>query len=93
MRIETTSQTADLRIVAVSPDGVAYNDDDGGSCSLCSLVKILTGTRKGFYTIQLAQFGGVPVESLFGIKYGRYNLGNPNCSNPTTPELNRKTIN
>ena len=92
VRIETTSQTADLRIVAIAPDGVVYNNDDGGSCSLCSLVKIPTGSRKGYYTIQLAQFGGVAVESLFEIKYGRYKPGNPNCANPTTPLLNRKAI-
>lgn len=91
LRIETTQQTADLRIVVVAPNGVVYNNDDGGSCSLCSLVKILTGSQSGYYTVQLAQYGGVPVESNFTIQYGRYNAANPNCSGPTAPQMNRKT--
>lgn len=92
VRLETTQQTADLRIVVIAPDGVVYNNDDGGACSLCSLVKILTGTRSGYYTVQLAQYGGVAVESNFTIQYGRYNASNPNCSSPTLPQMTRKTL-
>lgn len=93
LRLETTQQTADLRIVVIAPNGVVYNNDDGGACSLCSLVKILTGSRSGYYTVQLAQYGGVPVESNFTLQYGRYNATNANCSGPTAPQMIAKTLN
>jgi hypothetical protein len=98
IRLETTRQTTDLRIVVTAPDGVVYANDDAGSsssvgCPLCSLVKLNTGTRKGYYTVQLAQWIGTPVESNFRVMYGRYRAGNANCNVPTMPKFNNKAAN
>lgn len=83
VRLAVTSQGTDLETVLVSPSGAVWKDDDGGG-SLLPLVKANTDVR-GWYTLQIARFNGTPANADFTLSYGRYPLGNINCSAPTTP--------
>ena len=86
LRLATTVTSSDLEIVAVSPSGRVFRNDDGGGGSL-SLVKIAPA-EAGWYTVQVSQFSGTPVAENFVMRYGRYtSASNPNCSTPTPPAL------
>ena len=87
VRLETTgSGGVDLEIVAVSPSGQVYRDDDGGTGNE-ALVKIAPAER-GWYTVQVSTFNGAAVSANFTLLYGRYgSAGNINCDAPTTPVL------
>ena len=84
LRLDVTSQTDDLEIVAVAPDGRIYRNDD--SNGLRPLVKI-NPTATGFYTVQIANWSGSVSESSFQLALGVYNLNNPNCGAATAPEF------
>jgi hypothetical protein len=85
LRLDVTSQQVDLEIVAVAPSGAVFrNDDRAGPADRRPLVKI-NGTQNGWYTVQVSEFAGSPVQASFTLAYGRYNLNNPNCSAPTGP--------
>lgn len=84
LRLDVTSQTDDLEIVAVAPNGAVYRNDD--SNGLRPLVKI-NPTATGFYTVQIANWSGSVSESSFSLAFGVYNLNNPNCSASTQPEM------
>ena len=49
-----------------------------GGGSLRPLVEIASAPKFGWYTVQIAQFAGVPTTGDFTLKYGRYTAGNPN---------------
>lgn len=83
VRLAVTSQGTDLETVLVSPSGAIWKDDDGGG-ALRPLIKANTDVR-GWYTVQIARFNGTPANADFTLNYGRYPLGNVNCSAPTTP--------
>ena len=84
IRLETTlAAVGDLEIVAVSPSGTLFRDDDGGAGDL-SLVKIASA-EGGFYTVQISHFAGDAIDANFRLRYGRYSSGNANCSSPTPP--------
>ena len=85
VRLETQLASSDLEVVAVSPSGQVFRDDDGGTGNL-SLVKI-SPAESGWYTVQVARFNGTPAAENFTLRYGRYSAGNPNCSGPTAPTL------
>lgn len=85
LRIAITAQNTDLETVVVRPDGGVARDDDGGvsGCTTCPVVKILTGTQRGWYTVSIGHWSGAVARSDFILRYGRYNASNPNCSSPT----------
>jgi hypothetical protein len=86
VRLETTGSGADLEIVAVSPSGQVYRDDDGGAGNE-ALVKIAPAER-GWYTVQVSTFNGAAVSTNFTLLYGRYGTAsNVNCADPTPPAL------
>jgi hypothetical protein len=86
VRLETVFALSDLEIVAVSPSGRAFRNDNGGAGNL-SLVKIAPA-ESGFYTIRVARAdGSVAGPENFDLSYGRYSLSNPNCASPTPPAL------
>jgi hypothetical protein len=87
LRLATTVTTSDLEIVAISPSGQVFRDDDGGTGNL-SLVKI-SPAEAGWYTVRVARFNGAPVAENFVMRYGRYVAGNPNCAGATAPALTR----
>ena len=88
MRLDVVSQDADLEIVAIAPDGTMYrNDDRVPGSDLRPLVKIASGTAKGWYTVHIGVFNGDRLEPNFTLLYGRYSAGNPNCSTSTAPLL------
>ena len=83
-----TNASQDLEIVAVSPRGETFsNDDRAGSSDRRPLVKIRTVTR-GWYTVQVSTFNGTAVDADFTLAFGRYtNSVNPNRANSTAPTL------
>jgi hypothetical protein len=84
VRLFVSSAGFDAKMEVISPDGEVFRDDDSGG-SLRPLVEIASAPRIGWYTVQIAQFAGVPTTGDFTLKYGRYTAGNPNCANPTAP--------
>jgi hypothetical protein len=84
LRVHVITEAADLETVVVRPDGlIARNDDTNGSLDRRPLVKILTGSLRGWYTVSIGEFSGAPVLSDFTLAYARYNAANPNCATPT----------
>jgi hypothetical protein len=84
LRAEVTSQTRDLEIVLVQPDGTVFRDDDGG-VGLQPLVKVDGTSDRGWNTLQVSRFNGDALGANFTMLYGVYPRGNPNCAAPTTP--------
>jgi hypothetical protein len=87
LRAELISEGADLEMVVRAPNGSVFrNDDKGGpSCPLCPRVAISSTPNNGWYSTTLYAWNGVPVEANFVLVYGRYPIGNPNCSSATLP--------
>lgn len=44
---------------------------------------VANATTRGCYTLQVTKFDAGGPGGQFALKYGRYPLSNPNCSNPT----------
>jgi hypothetical protein len=86
LRVQVIVQGGDLKATVVGPNGTVWrNNNIGiGSCPTCPLVK-LRAPKSGWYTISLAHVLGDPLQTDFTMRIGRYNTGNPNCSNPTPP--------
>lgn len=89
LRLDVSSQGADLEMVVIAPNGAIYRNDDSGdpSCPLCPTVKINPTPNNGWYTVHLTHFDGTPVTVNFTLLYGRYTLNNANCSGSTSPSL------
>ena len=89
LRLDVSSQGADLEMIVIAPDGTVYRNDDSGdsSCPLCPTVKINPTPNNGWYTVHLAHFVGAAVDANFTLLYGRYTLNNSNCSGSTSPSL------
>jgi hypothetical protein len=86
VRLDIASQGADLEMTVVAPNGSVFrNDDRAGASDRRPLVKIGSAPNNGWYTVHLARFDGGAVNANFVLLYGRYNGGNPNCLNPTSP--------
>jgi len=84
LRLEITTTSFDSEITVLSPNGTVYRDDDGNG-ALRPLVKIANAPASGWYTVQVAQFNGFPVNQPFHMLYGRYLHGNINCAGETLP--------
>jgi hypothetical protein len=91
LRADVTAQGADLEAVLIAPNGDVYRNDDSGAttCFLCPLIKVdqTPGPERGWYTLQIAHYFGIPVDANFTLLYGLYPTGNPNCASPTPPFL------
>jgi hypothetical protein len=84
LRLETTTADSDLEIVAISPSGQVFSNDNGGAGNL-SLVKIAPA-ESGWYTVRVARSNGTAAAENFILRYGRYtSASNPNCASPTPP--------
>ena len=84
LRLAVTTNAFDAKLTVFAPTGAVYRDDDGNG-DLRPLVKIASAPASGWYTVQLAQFNGAPVNQPFHMLYGRYIGGNINCENGTVP--------
>lgn len=89
-RFDVTSQTTDMEIVVTAPDGTVWRNDDRAPGNLFPLVVIPANTSNaGWYSVQVSRYNGVPPVSGSHfdaqLEYGRYDVGNPNCANPTSP--------
>jgi hypothetical protein len=88
LRFEVISQTQDLEMTVVAPNGNVYrNDDQVGNDR--PLVKINPAPNTGLYTIHISSFNGNPIDSNFQLRWNRYNGGNPNCASPTPASAER----
>jgi len=86
MRLDVEFQDANLEIVAISPAGAVYRNDDRTAGDDRPLVKIAAPTTNGWYTVHIGVFNGAPAaEPNFVLRYGRYSADNPNCASPTPP--------
>ncbi len=87
LRLAVTSEFTDLETVVRAPNGAVFRNDDGGvaTCPLCPVVKINSTPNNGLYSVTIGHFNGLPVEGNFTLRYGRYNVGNPNCAASTPP--------
>ncbi|MEK6783906.1 MAG: hypothetical protein AABY61_00310 [Nitrospirota bacterium] len=87
LRIEVTGEAVDLGMQVTAPRyNLAWrNDDSGGSCFLCPLVKIANTPVSGWYTVTVNHYTGVAVNTNFTLRYASYPVGNINCANPTVP--------
>ncbi|MEJ8572093.1 hypothetical protein [Microbaculum marinum] len=89
LRLEVTSQEADLEMRVVSPDGTntwANDDSTLAPCPLCPLSAIKTRKTDGWYTVHVGEWGGESVQANFTLAYGRYKRqANPNCTSFVPP--------
>ncbi|MEJ8572095.1 hypothetical protein [Microbaculum marinum] len=89
LRLEVTSQEADLEMRVVSPDGTnTWSSDDSAMapCPLCPLAAIKTRKTDGWYTVHVGEWGGESVQANFTLAYGRYRRqANPNCTSFVPP--------
>jgi hypothetical protein len=86
LRLDVLVEDTDGIMVAVSPSGRVFSNDDRDGDDLRPLVKI-GNTERGWYTVHVSTFAGVPSEADFILAFGRYNRGNRNCASPTPPSL------
>jgi len=84
LRLAVSTSAFDAKLTVFAPTGAVYRDDDGNG-DLRPLVKIGSAPVSGWYTVQVAQFNGLPVNQPFHMLYGRYIGGNVNCANETVP--------
>jgi hypothetical protein len=77
-------------VFATAGQCVRHNDQGGGACTNCPIVKIGSAPKTGWYTVNIAQTLGNAAEGNFVLAYGRYPNGNANCNPPTPPLLTTK---
>lgn len=90
-RLDVLSQSTDLEITVIAPDGTVFRNDDRPG-DLRPLVVIPANQIAGWYTVQISRYNGVvptPGAHYDGaLAYGRYSgTTNPNCANPTPATL------
>jgi hypothetical protein len=83
VRLDVTAETRDLEMVLISPTGRIWRNDDIFDDPR-PLIEAITDIN-GWYTLQVSHFNGADVIADFTLRYGRYDLGNPNCSSVTPP--------
>jgi hypothetical protein len=85
-QVVSASQSRDLAMSVVAPDGTVFTDNNGGvtPCTTCPKVVVATA-KNGYYTVIIAHAAGLPAtETTFSLRAGLYNTGNlPNCGSPT----------
>jgi hypothetical protein len=79
LRIDVTAQGTDLEAVLIAPDGRVFRNDNRAPGDLKPLIKVDAPPRSGWYTLQLSQAGGLPVNADFTLAFGRYKKPNANC--------------
>ncbi len=85
LRVEVTADGGnDLTMNLVSPHPLNGILDDDSGVGLKPLIRWADTPFKGWYTLVIGAFGGVGLTRNFTVKYGRYNLGNPNCTSPAS---------
>jgi hypothetical protein len=88
LRLEVTSESADMKTVVVSPSGTTWINDD-----FYGLRPLVTARAdvKGYYTVHINYWNGnqsTNTLQLFTLAYGRYVAGTPtNCPAPAIPSL------
>ena len=86
LRLDVASQDIDLEVLVLSPDGTLWwNDDRIPGVDRKPLVKISNTPRRGWYTVHISHYDGLPRYSNFVLNYGRYSAANLNCASPTPP--------
>jgi hypothetical protein len=71
-------------MVLISPSGVIWRNNDRNAGDPRPLIKAITDIN-GWYTLQVSHFNGADVISDFTLRYGRYDINNPNCFPETLP--------
>jgi hypothetical protein len=84
VRLDVVAEDFNLEMVLVSPTGKIWRNNDRNASNLRPLIKAITDVS-GWYTLQVSQFNGAAVISDFTLRYGRYDINNPNCFSETPP--------
>jgi hypothetical protein len=80
LRLDVTTQGADLEAVLTAPNGTVYRNNDRASGDSRPLIKLNFAPQNGWYTLQLSQASGSPVNVDFTLAFGKYASGNvANC--------------
>ena len=85
LRFQVVSESTNLAMTVVGPQGTVYTNDNGGAsaCTQCPIVVVATALN-GFYNVVVATRAGAGVEAAFTLRAGLYKSGNaPNCASPT----------
>lgn len=87
--LESSPPNRDLTMHFVGPDLSVFTDDDSGT-NLLPSIQANTITP-GRYTVVVGLFAPTVINdnTRFKLSYGRYPIGNPNCSNPTLNTLDQ----
>ena len=85
LRIDLTIQSVDLEAVLIAPSGAVYRKDNRSPGDLKPLIKAKKVPVSGWYTLQISQKDGLPVNTDFTLLYGRYPAGDGNCLLGTDP--------
>ena len=87
LRMEVTSQTADVEMVLISPDieDFIYTDDDRAG-QFRPVIAVDPVTNRGWHKVLVSEYRGALERARFKLRYGRYDSGNPNCER-TTPVI------
>jgi hypothetical protein len=84
LRIDVTDQDTDLEAVLIAPNGTVYRNNDRAGGDLRPLIKVNGAPQHGWYTLQLSQAAGLPVNTDFTLAFGRYFLNDPHHCTPGT---------
>jgi hypothetical protein len=84
VRLDVIAEDSNLEMVLVSPAGRVWRNNDRNASNPRPLIKAISDVS-GWYTLQVSQFNGAAVISDFTLRYGRYDINNPNCFNETPP--------
>lgn len=87
--LESSPPDRDLTMHLVGPDLSVFTDDDSG-VNLYPSIQANTQTP-GRYTVVVGLFAPTVINdnTRFKLSYGRYPIGNPNCSSPALSTLDQ----
>jgi len=83
LRIENTSQGADMEAVLIAPDGTVWRDDDSGGCFRCPLIKANPTPVSGWYLLQISHFDAAAIFANFTLTSQVLTTGDASCAGPT----------
>jgi hypothetical protein len=87
LRVDITAQAVDLEAVLIAPNVAVHRNDNRAAGNLRPLIKLNNAPRSGWYTLQISQASGLPVNTDFTLAFGRYVTNNvANCL-PATPSF------
>jgi len=85
LRIDVTSQGANLEAVLISPSGLVWRNSSGVAGGQGPVIRITNVPQDGWFTLQLSHQTGLPVNADFTLAFGRYFSNDSDRCTPETP--------